>query len=106
MILAVESLAKTRPRRDALDGTAGGGGGIPWGIGQRRAFRSASDGYGHPNQWRTIQMNRRGSSVWSAFLVAALMVAIPTVYAQAPSDFATEPDKSMAMPTSRSSRAT
>jgi hypothetical protein len=41
-------------------------------------------------------MTRRGSSVWSAFLVAALMVAIPAVYAQAPSDFATEPDKSMA----------
>src|SRR6266568_4260581 len=43
-----------------------------------------------------ILMIRRGSSVWSAFLVAALMVAIPMVYAQTPGDFATEPDKSMA----------
>jgi hypothetical protein len=41
-------------------------------------------------------MITRGSSVWSAFLVAALMVAIPMVYAQTPGDFATEPDKSMA----------
>jgi hypothetical protein len=41
-------------------------------------------------------MTRKGSSVRSAFLVAALMAAIPTAYAQAPSDFATEPDKTMA----------
>jgi hypothetical protein len=41
-------------------------------------------------------MTRRVSSVWSAFLVAVLMIAIPVVYAQAPSEFATEPDKGMA----------
>ena len=41
-------------------------------------------------------MTWRVSSVWSAFLFAVLMIAIPTVYAQAPSDFATEPDKDMA----------
>ena len=41
-------------------------------------------------------MTTRVPSVWSAFLVAVLMAAIPTVYAQAPSDFPTEPDKSMA----------
>jgi len=41
-------------------------------------------------------MTTRVPSVWSAFLVAVLMAAIPTVYAQAPSDFPAEPDKSMA----------
>ncbi len=35
-------------------------------------------------------MTTRVPSVSSAFLVAVLMAAIPTVYAQAPSDFATE----------------
>ena len=37
-------------------------------------------------------MTTRVPSVWSAFLVAILMAVIPTVYAQAPSDFPTEPD--------------
>jgi hypothetical protein len=41
-------------------------------------------------------MTTKFSSVWSAFLVAALMAAVPIAYAQAPSDFASEPDKSMA----------
>ena len=41
-------------------------------------------------------MTRRVSSVWSAFIVSVLMAAIPTVYAQAPGDFAGDPDKSMA----------
>ena len=41
-------------------------------------------------------MISRISSVWSACIVAVLMAGIPTVYAQAPSDFAGEPDKSMA----------
>jgi hypothetical protein len=41
-------------------------------------------------------MTRRVSSLWSALIVAGLMAAIPTVYAQAPGDFAGEPDKSMA----------
>ena len=38
----------------------------------------------------------RVSYVWSAFIVALLIAAIPTVDAQSPSDFAGEPDKTMA----------
>jgi len=41
-------------------------------------------------------MTWRISLVRSAFLVAVLMTAVPTVYAQAPGEFATEPDKDMA----------
>jgi hypothetical protein len=41
-------------------------------------------------------MTRTVSSAWSAFLITVLVVAIATVSAQAPGDFASEPDKSMA----------
>ena len=41
-------------------------------------------------------MTRRVSFVRSAFIVAVLMAAVSTAHAQAPSDFAGEPDKSMA----------
>lgn len=44
-------------------------------------------------------MTSRTSSGWSAlsaFIVAGLIAIIPAVYAQAPSDFASEPDKTMA----------
>ena len=41
-------------------------------------------------------MTSRVSSVWSACIAALLVASIPTVCAQAPSDFAGEPDKSMA----------
>ena len=51
-------------------------------------------------------MTGRVSSVRSAFLVAVLMIAVPTVYAQAPSEFATEPDKDMVNATSRLSKVT
>jgi hypothetical protein len=41
-------------------------------------------------------MTSRAFAGWSAFIAAVLVVAISAVWAQAPGDFASEPDKSMA----------
>lgn len=41
-------------------------------------------------------MTSRSSWLWTALVVAVLMVPIPAVHAQTPGDFASEPDKSMA----------
>jgi hypothetical protein len=41
-------------------------------------------------------MSRSVPAVWTALTMAVLMTAIPAVHAQAPGDFTTEPDKSMA----------
>ena len=41
-------------------------------------------------------MSGRASLVWSMCIAAVLMAGMPTVEAQAPGDFAREPDKSMA----------
>src|SRR5262245_59284951 len=42
------------------------------------------------------RMTSRVASLWSVLVVAGLMAAVPLAHAQAPSDFAGEPDKSMA----------
>jgi hypothetical protein len=49
-----------------------------------------------PTHEREDQMTRRAYSVWSAVIVAVVMGVIATAHAQAPADFAGEPDKTMA----------